>query len=157
VSRTRLATIVHALSDAGAVEVRDDGRVQAVAAGERLERAVDEAAEGEQDRSAFERSRVEMMRAYAERQGCRRAFLLGYFGEEYDPPCGACDNCDAGLPSEEADASGFGVGERVVHREWGGGTVGQVENGQVTVVFDSVGYRTLDLALVEERGLLTAE
>jgi hypothetical protein len=32
--------------------------------------------------------------------------------------------------------------------------VGSVEAGQVTVVFDSVGYRTLDAELVAERDLL---
>ena len=28
------------------------------------------------------RSRIEMMRGYAETTGCRRQFLLGYFGEQ---------------------------------------------------------------------------
>jgi ATP-dependent DNA helicase RecQ len=44
---------------------------------------------------------------------------------------------------------------RVAHEEWGEGTVGTIENGQVTVVFDSVGYKTLAEELVTERGLLT--
>ena len=73
---------------------------------------------------AFDRSRVEMMRAYAERRGCRRAFLLGYFGEEYDPPCGNCDNCDAGRVADGRRAGApFAVGARVRHAEWGAGTV----------------------------------
>ncbi|MBV9193023.1 MAG: DUF3553 domain-containing protein [Solirubrobacterales bacterium] len=42
----------------------------------------------------------------------------------------------------------------MTHAKWGAGTVGQVEDGQVTVVFDTVGYRTLDASLVAERGLL---
>ena len=44
----------------------------------------------------FDRSRVDMMRAYAETDDCRRAFLLSYFGEPFEPPCGHCDNCEAG-------------------------------------------------------------
>jgi hypothetical protein len=32
--------------------------------------------------------------------------------------------------------------------------VAQLEDGEITVVFDSVGYRTLDTSLVYERGLL---
>jgi ATP-dependent DNA helicase RecQ len=36
-----------------------------------------------------ERSRLEMMRRYAEHTGCRRSFLLTYFGQEYPGPCGS--------------------------------------------------------------------
>ncbi|MEK7083209.1 MAG: RQC domain-containing protein, partial [Patescibacteria group bacterium] len=31
--------------------------------------------------------------AYAELSACRRQFLLAYFHEEFNAPCGACDNC----------------------------------------------------------------
>ena len=156
-SRSRLLTAVHRLQEAGAVEISDEGRVRAVMVAEEMQAAVDAAAEAEAERHAFELSRVEMIRAYAERRDCRRAFILGYFGEDYDPPCGNCDNCDRGL-SEPAGArrSIFRVGQRVGHGRWGGGTVAEVQDGQVTVVFDSVGYKTLDEALVREHGLLTA-
>ncbi len=33
-----------------------------------------------------------MMRRYAEHDGCRRSFLLSYFGQDYPGPCGNCDN-----------------------------------------------------------------
>jgi ATP-dependent DNA helicase RecQ len=42
----------------------------------------------------------------------------------------------------------------VRHGEWGDGTVAGSEPGMVTVVFDSVGYKTLAEELVRERGLL---
>jgi ATP-dependent DNA helicase RecQ len=158
-SRTKLATAVHRLEDAGFVEVEDDGRVRAVVGTDGLGDAVEHAAQAEEDRHAFDRSRVEMMRAYAERRECRRAFVLGYFGEAFDPPCGNCDICDAGLGDEEAAsvlAAGFSVGMRVTHPEWDEGTVARVEGDQITVVFDSVGYKTLDAGLVAERGLLCA-
>ncbi|HWE08904.1 MAG TPA: RecQ family ATP-dependent DNA helicase [Solirubrobacteraceae bacterium] len=156
VSRTRLLTILHRLEDAGAVEVGGDGRVRATAGADEMEEAVDRAAEEERERHAFELSRVEMMRAYAERRGCRRAFILGYFGESFMPPCGNCDNCDRGLgEGEDDEGSQFTAGERVAHADWGPGTVSGVEDGKVTVVFDSVGYRTLDERLVSERGLLS--
>ena len=156
ISRTKLASALHRLEEAGGVEVHDDGRAEAVAAGEELEQAVERAAAAEGSREAFDRSRVEMMRAYAERRGCRRAFLLGYFGKEFDPPCGNCDNCDAGLLQAEPDGreSDWAPGARVRHGEWGHGTVAGSEPGMVTVVFDSVGYKTLAKELVRERGLL---
>jgi ATP-dependent DNA helicase RecQ len=155
-SKTKLATAVHRLEEVGFVEVGDDGRVRAVGGEDVLEDAVEAAAEAEENRHAFDRSRVEMMRAYAEeRRGCRRAFILGYFGEAFEPPCGNCDLCDAGLGSvEEPTAAGFAVGDRVAHGSWGPGTVGRIEGDQITVVFDSVGYKTLDAGLVSEKGLL---
>ena len=155
-SRTKLITAIHRLEDAGFVEERDDGRVRATGGQAGLEDAIAHAAEAEEHRHEFDRSRVDMIRAYAERRGCRRAFILGYFGEEYEPPCGNCDNCDAGHGVEpEAERDGaFSAGDRVAHEEWGEGTVGQVERGQITIVFDDVGYKTLDAGLVEERGLL---
>ncbi len=155
-SKTKLATAVHRLEEVGFVEVGDDGRVRAIGGEDRLEDAVAAAAEAEENRHAFDRSRVEMMRAYAEeRRGCRRAFILGYFGEAFTPPCGNCDLCDAGRYAvEEPTAAGFAVGDRVAHGSWGPGTVGRIEGDQITVVFDSVGYKTLDAALVAQRGLL---
>jgi ATP-dependent DNA helicase RecQ len=155
-SKTKLATAVHRLEEVGFVAVQDDGRVRAVGDEDTLEDAVEAAAEAEENRHAFDRSRVEMMRAYAEeRRGCRRAFILGYFGEAFEPPCGNCDLCDAGLGVvDEPRVAGFAVGDKVSHSAWGIGTVGRLEGDQITVVFDTVGYKTLDAALVAERGLL---
>ena len=140
--------------------VGDDGLVRAAPGVEELDddalaAAIDDASLAEEHRESFDRSRVEMMRAYAEHDGCRRAFVLGYFGEDYEPPCGNCDWCEAHAGEHEAEPEdGFDVGVRVTHVEWGAGTVSGRERDQVTVVFDSVGYRTLDAGLVVERGLL---
>ena len=154
-NRSRLATALHRLDDAGVVEVHDDGTVAAVR-GADLDAGLDAAASLEEDREAFEKSRVEMVRGYAEHDGCRREFLLGYFGEAFTPPCGNCDNCDAGRGrAVEADAPGeFSVGERVDHPEFGEGTIQRVTDGVLTVIFDRVGYKTLSAEIVVRRGLL---
>ncbi|HYF27653.1 MAG TPA: RecQ family ATP-dependent DNA helicase [Baekduia sp.] len=153
VSRSKLATVVHRLEDAGVVEVQGDGAVAPVR-GADLEEGLERAQEAAEDQIAFDKSRVEMMRGYAEHDGCRRAFLLAYFGEEYAPPCGACDVCDAGGGEPEGTPSAWSVGERVEHGEWGEGTVQATDDGILTVVFDRVGYKTLAEEVVEANALL---
>jgi ATP-dependent DNA helicase RecQ len=102
-----------------------------------------------------------MMRAYADTTQCRRQFLLGYFGEESSDLCGACDNCREGWSSAEAtgtqldEAAAFAVQSRVEHAEFGPGVVMSVDGDVVTVLFETVGYRTLHLPTVLERELLT--
>src|SRR5215210_3723660 len=78
-SESKLTTAVSRLEDAGAVEVRPSGEVAEAEAAPPAEAAVAAAVEAEEQRRAFDRSRVEMMRAYAETDGCRRGFVLAYF------------------------------------------------------------------------------
>ena len=69
---------------------------------------------------AFNQSRVEMMRGYAEHDHCRRAFILSYFGERAAEECDNCDNCEAGaagrstatVPSTSASPSATASGAR---------------------------------------------
>jgi ATP-dependent DNA helicase RecQ len=106
----------------------------------------------------LERSRVDMMRAYAETDRCRAEFLLRYFGDEAADRCGTCDNCRDGVAAEtlpDTDAA-FPLQSRVAHEEFGVGLVTDLEDDRVTVLFDDVGYRTLSLAVIEEQGLLKA-
>jgi len=108
-----------------------------------------------------DQSRVEMMRGYAETTECRRQFLLGYFGEQLDEPCGNCDSDTCtGTPAQRAAAAEarshtpFPVETPVEHSEWGPGVVMRVEDDRVVVLFDEVGYKTLGIAAVTENGLL---
>ena len=110
------------------------------------------AAEAERE-NEVERSRLEMMRRYAEHTGCRRSFLLSYFGQGYRGPCGRCDN-DAVRVSKPVAAEPFALGERVVSGRWGEGTVQRYAGDQMTVLFDEHGYRDLLVPLVLERQLL---
>jgi ATP-dependent DNA helicase RecQ len=100
-----------------------------------------------------ERSRLEMMRRYAEHTGCRRSFLLSYFGQEYPGPCGSCDN-DRLRSAPSRKIQPFAVGVRVESERWGEGTVQRYDGDQVTVLFDDHGYRDLLVPLVLERELL---
>ncbi|MGZ3145354.1 RecQ family ATP-dependent DNA helicase [Lentzea chajnantorensis] len=155
-SRRKVTGTVNLLESAGIVEITRDGVRYADGAPTPAKSVavVEEEAERQLKR---DRSRVEVMREYAGTRGCRRRFLLGYFGQELDGPCGHCDRCDEGLP-EEADAAGVAAEHRpdseVRHELWGRGTVVQQDGDRLMVLFDEVGYKTLSLAAVEEAGVL---
>ncbi|HYG96313.1 MAG TPA: RecQ family ATP-dependent DNA helicase, partial [Solirubrobacterales bacterium] len=154
-SRSKVLEAVSRLEEVGFLEVSEDGDVVQREDAPPLEEAIEEGAEASVEREEFEKSRLEMMRSYAEHGGCRRDFVLSYFGEEHEAPCGNCDNCDAGLVEPEDDVERpFEVGATVAHSEWGNGEVQRYDGDRVIVLFESVGYRTLDLELVAEKNLL---
>ena len=160
-SQSKLTTAVSRLEDAGAIAVRADGEIAPASPSGppvNADEVVTRAAEAQDDREQFDRSRVEMMRTYAElRDGCRRDFVLNYFGEAFIPPCGRCDNCDEGRVGAPPSDAPYASGERVVHSKWGAGVVQRIEEGQIVVLFDAVGYKQLGVELVQERGLLEPE
>ncbi len=153
-SKNRLAVALARLDEAGAVRLLPTGGAEPVP-GADIAAAAAAAAERQEERRRFARSRVEMARAYADGEGCRRAFLLGYFGEGFEPPCGNCDACEAGHGAHAGASDDlFAVGTGVTHERWGDGSVVRSEIGTVTVLFESAGYRTLDRALVLAERLL---
>ena len=155
-SHTKLATAIARLEEVGAVEVRPDGEVAPTAHAPSRRAAIEAAAAAEDNRRTLDRSRVEMMRGYAETDGCRRAFVLSYFGEPFTPPCGNCDNCLAGRGAIAPHEGPFAIGSRVAHDGWGEGVVQRYDDAAVVVLFDDVGYKTLALDVVLERSLLRA-
>ena len=152
-SQTKLASALARLEDAGALHVRTDGEVEGVE--DAPSDALRAAAEAEEMRRSFDRSRVDMMRAYAETADCRRAFLLSYFGEPFEPPCGRCDNCEAGRVHAPPSDVPFAVGARVVHGQWGEGVVQRYDDDSMVVLFDEAGYKTLALEVVRSRAILS--
>ncbi len=154
-SQSKLTTAVSRLEDAGALEILPTGEVAETDDGPDRAEAVAQALEIEEQRRAFDRSRVEMMQGYAETDSCRRAFVLSYFGEPFEPPCGLCDNCETGRAEAPPLDVPFPIGARVRHAEWGEGVVQRYDDEAVAVLFDDVGYKTLATAVVVERRLLS--
>ncbi|MFB7948634.1 RecQ family ATP-dependent DNA helicase [Kitasatospora phosalacinea] len=195
---SRLTAVVNLLEQVGAVATTGDGDLAPTGDADPAD-AAREAVELGDAQQQLERSRVDMMRGYAESAGCRRRFLLGYFGQPREASdsgscaCGSCDRCEAaelaqqgpvggpavlagtgaplpgppaagdgssggpssGPPGPAGDRHPFRPGALVRHEHWGEGAVMSEEDRHLTVLFDSVGYRTLSLDVVRENSLLT--
>ena len=158
-----LTGLLNQLQETGAVTVGKRGvRLNPKAD---LAQVVERAVELAEARQRMDRSRIEMIRRYAETHGCRRQFLLGYFGEDLPEPCGNCDNCtdgtarvqeyDAGAGAGVVGAGQFPLNSRVEHVLWGPGLVMGHDGDLITVLFDREGYRTLSRKAVLSHGLLT--
>lgn len=172
----RITGLVNQLEEAGAVTAGKRGvRLTSV---KKLPAVVRTAVELSEARQNVEHSRLAMMRAYAETDGCRRQLLLGYFGEDLPRPCGNCDNCTeaaasagareatphgngrpgmaAGATSvvDLAAAEAFPLQSTVVHKDWGPGLVMRHEDDVITVLFEQEGYKTLSRSAVTEHELL---
>lgn len=145
-SKSKLKTALNRLSDVGVVEALPTGEFVPAAAPPGKGEAIVAALDAQDRHLHFERSRLEMMRGYAEVRNCRRQFLLNYFGEEYPQLCENCDNCKAGISRENtSDYQPFPLNDRVTHKEWGEGLVMRYEDDKVVVLFDQVGYKTLEV------------
>jgi ATP-dependent DNA helicase RecQ len=162
----QVSRLVDLLLEAGTVQEEKKGYT--ATSGVDAETAAERARETAEARDRVEKSRIAMMRSYAEGRGCRRRFLLGYFGEEAPERCGNCDDCRAAeeapelLAAEEsrvgsdAPAPLFDADTRVTHPAWGEGTVMSTEDDRLTVFFESEGYKVLAVEAVVEHDLLKA-
>ena len=150
----RVTNAVNLFEEAGLAAATRDGFTRC--AGADVAEAVQRVVEIVERKERIDRSRVDMMRGYAETRECRRQFLLNYFGEALAEPCGNCDNCAAGVVDDDPPATDrWAIQTPVVHREWGAGVVMGAEDDRITVLFDDYGYRTLLLESIEESGVLT--
>lgn len=157
----RVTALVNQLEEAGAVKTGKRGiRLSSKAKPTAL---VERAARLAEARQRVDQSRLTMMRGYAETDGCRRQFLLGYFGEDLPRPCGYCDAC-AEAPDDAGSGSAghltstaenlFPLQSTVIHKEWGPGLVMRHEDDVMTVLFEKEGYKTLSRTAVVEHELL---
>jgi ATP-dependent DNA helicase RecQ len=193
-SARKLTSMLTLLTEIGVVVVNADGRLSSPGHGPVPVEAARLALSEVERHQAVQRTRVDMMRSFAETRSCRGVALLTYFGDVLPGPCGHCDNCRATTPpsadppartrakirrqpqppvavhptpapapaitvaaQREAPEDAFPVGGTVRHRSWGTGTVLGYEDDRMTVLFESVGYKTLSVGVVRAKELLTAE
>jgi ATP-dependent DNA helicase RecQ len=145
---TKLKVILAILKKGGFIETPSRAKYALTEAARNNEEMLLNLASYETKKS-YDQSKLAMMLQYAETTSCRRRFILNYFGEGFDRTnCGACDNCRRPriavrngkvAPGE----SGYIIADIVHHPKFGQGTVERAEKDLVTVLFPSVGYKTL--------------
>lgn len=59
--------------------------------------------EDDPQQAAISKRKLQLMQDYCENEGCRRQYLMQYFGEAFPAYCGSCDYCLTSL--EEKDAT----------------------------------------------------
>jgi ATP-dependent DNA helicase RecQ len=174
----RLTQLLTLLEQVGAAQAGKGGRWSVPRYAPPPAQAAELALDQVERQQTLRRSRIDMMLQYAESVACRGRTLLGYFGEQMNVACGHCDNCEAGsssaarrrvrtVVSRQRAAPRAGAGTRnhrpfpvssaVRHPDWGAGTVMAYEEDRVVVLFEDVGYKTLSVPIVRQRGLLTAD
>lgn len=93
-SQRKVINIVHKLEEVGAAEKLTSGEVQLVQKTTSAQ-MLEAASEQQQVLKDLKSRRLQQMQQYAEGRSCRRAFLLRYFGDDFNGPCGNCDRCEA--------------------------------------------------------------
>jgi len=145
---TKLKVILALLKKGGFIETSSRSKYRLTEAARKNRDLVLNLASYETKKS-YDQSKLAMMLQYAETTSCRRRFILNYFGEDYErASCGACDNClrvsqAAKVEQGEVLGSAYRIADVVFHPKFGQGTVERAEKDLVTVLFPSVGYKTL--------------
>jgi ATP-dependent DNA helicase RecQ len=180
-SARKLTQLITLLEELGAVVGDADGKLRSP---DTAPLPVDAArlALAEVDRhQTVQRTRIDMMRQFAESKTCRGQSLLTYFGDRLTGPCGHCDNCTgartvvsdvdepavvdtATIPSPRSAPDDqpnpdepFPPHSVVRHKTWGSGTVLGYTDDKMTVLFETVGYKTLSVASVRKGNLLALD
>jgi ATP-dependent DNA helicase RecQ len=146
------------LEEAGVLELRPGGEVVATDDDKLdLDAVAGEAVREQEMYREYRQARVELMKDYAETRDCRRRYILNYFGETIDGPCGHCDNCEAGVVEKHEAETGnlpFAIKSRVTHKKYGEGTVMRYEEDKVVVLFEEEGMKSFVTQFVIDNGLL---
>jgi ATP-dependent DNA helicase RecQ len=150
-SKGKIAKAISRLEEVDWVEVLVTGEVTNAEGEIKKETAVKAATIAQERQEQFMRSRVEMIRNYAELQDCRRQYLLNYFGEVFNKKCGFCDNCQAGTIIENTAYQPFPTNSQVIHTNFGKGQVIRYEGEKMVILFERFGYKTLATEVCEKR------
>lgn len=154
-SQTKTMQILTALEELHAIETLPNGEITTRPEDTVHPEVALEALRIDESRRQHDRSRIEMIRGYAELDHCLREYVLNYFGEASATTCGHCVNCDAGsTPQEQSAERPYPMNSRVQHNAWGVGLVMRYEDDKIIVLFDEVGYKALSLTVVQENQLL---
>ncbi|HEU4635252.1 MAG TPA: RecQ family ATP-dependent DNA helicase [Edaphobacter sp.] len=91
-SSRKLANLIHKLEAVGTVRRSAAGQVELIKPGD-VGGAAKIVAEFQKLQKETRKERLRQMQEYAECRTCRREYLLQYFGDNFQGPCGNCDRC----------------------------------------------------------------
>jgi ATP-dependent DNA helicase RecQ len=164
-SRRKLTSMLAKLATTEDVEISPTGQVKTPDAPLDAAALADTLAQEQSLDRAHRVARIDLLRDFALTPQCRRHYILTYFGEAAGPACDRCDNCQTGrsrrAPAAAAAAPSaarpFPEKSRVAHKTFGGGLVLAYDGDNISILFDTAGPRSLNLAFVQSRNLLSAE
>jgi ATP-dependent DNA helicase RecQ len=135
--RTALTRALKNLSSELPIDYVPPFRGNAVRVNDRLKRSRDLVIDFKalEQRKQREYDKLERMIKYAESTKCRRAYILGYFGDSNPGNCGRCDNCEpnGGRNQLPARAIENPAGREVVLKVLSGVARGKGKYGKVTI------------------------
>ncbi|WP_433058221.1 RecQ family ATP-dependent DNA helicase [Dactylosporangium sp. CS-033363] len=153
----KLGQLLGLLEEVGGARMLHGGKVKAPRWAPTPAKAAELVEAQAERQQTVSRSRLDMMRNFAETEQCRGRTLLAYFGEHLDGICEHCDNCTDGSAAAglaAAEDAPFPIHAEVRHGEWGKGVVLSYAGEQMTVLFEQVGYKTLSVPVVRQHRLL---
>lgn len=93
-SPRKLTNILHKFEEAGAARKLASGQIR-IDSEQSASEITDAAVKQQEQLKELRGRRLEQMQEYADTRGCRREYLLRYFGDDYSGPCDNCDRCEA--------------------------------------------------------------
>lgn len=93
INARKLVGLLHKLEETGATRHLESGEIEATST-RPLSDIIETATEQQKFQKDLRKRRLQQMQSYAEWRSCRREFLLRYFGDGYQGPCGNCDRCE---------------------------------------------------------------
>jgi ATP-dependent DNA helicase RecQ len=92
VAVTRVRVVLSLLKDLKVAKSDRAGRITLVRR-ELSPAELTEVSDAYRARQSSDRDKLEQMMGYGQSARCRWSYLVDYFGESFDGPCGTCDNC----------------------------------------------------------------